>query len=124
MVIDRLNLTDLQEHTLFLVRDADAINNQIYHQMAECDIMKASVVLKELKKTFYRNSMLMILTEQADERQVNRFVKVQLVRAAGIAAAPGAAGLTVFTNGHRPTNTANARQAREAMKVESPARRV
>jgi ATP-dependent DNA helicase RecG len=46
---DSLNLTDPQKQALIFVREVGAIDNTTYRQMADCDTLKASAGLRELK---------------------------------------------------------------------------
>ena len=46
---DYLGLNDAQKQALIFVREAGAIDNQTYRQMADCDILKASAELRTLK---------------------------------------------------------------------------
>lgn len=46
---ERFDLTDPQKQALIFVREVGAIDNTTYRQMADCDTLKASADLKELK---------------------------------------------------------------------------
>jgi ATP-dependent DNA helicase RecG len=46
---EKYNLSDGQKQALIFVREVGAIDNPTYRQMANCDIIKASVDLKKLK---------------------------------------------------------------------------
>jgi ATP-dependent DNA helicase RecG len=47
---DRFNLNDNQKQALVFVREVNAIDNQTYRQMSDCDTLKASQDLRTLKK--------------------------------------------------------------------------
>lgn len=44
------NLNDFQQQALIFIREVGAIDNQTYRQMADCDMTKASLDLRNLKK--------------------------------------------------------------------------
>jgi ATP-dependent DNA helicase RecG len=46
---ENLDLTDSQKQALIFVREVEAIDNTTYRQMADCDTLKASADLRELK---------------------------------------------------------------------------
>ena len=46
---EKFNLSDSQKQALVFIREVGAIDNHTYRQMADCDVMKASIELRELK---------------------------------------------------------------------------